>query len=117
MVLNLILFIPISARKLYEKNIRRIVRIQCLWRVRVAKREFRKLRAEAKDVGKMRDLNKGLENKIMELKRKLDEKNAAFKEEKESLLKGKILRNSMYYVKKQFIKPRKYRHINLSLRK
>ena len=29
-------------------------------------------------------------NKIMELKRKLDEKNAAFKEEKESLIKGKL---------------------------
>ena len=75
-------------RKTYQTNIRRIVRIQCLWRVKKAKAEYRVLRAEAKNVDKIKDLNKGLENKIMELKRKLDSKTALFQQEKEALLKG-----------------------------
>ena len=83
------------AQKLLAKNIRRIVRIQCLWRVKKAKQEYRQLRAEARNVDKIKDLNKGLENKIMELKRKLDDKNAAFKAEKENLLKGRYVKISI----------------------
>lgn len=69
-------------------NIRRVVRIQCLWRVKVARRRYRILRAEARDVNKMKSLNKGLENKIMELKRKSDDKAAKVKELEARLAKG-----------------------------
>ncbi|CAG5110772.1 Oidioi.mRNA.OKI2018_I69.chr2.g5138.t1.cds [Oikopleura dioica] len=77
-----------QARKLFVLNIRRIVRIQCLWRVKVARRRYRILRAEARDVNKMKSLNKGLENKIMELKRKSDDKAAKIKELEEKLAKA-----------------------------
>ena len=78
------------ARKLFLLNIRRVVRIQCLWRVKVARGRFRILRAEARDVNKMKSLNKGLENKIMELKRKSDDKAAKVKELEALLAKGQF---------------------------
>ena len=77
-----------TARQHFAQNIRRIVRIQCLWRVRKAKIEYRKLRAEARNVDKIKDLNRGLENKIMELKRKLDAKTEESRREKETAEKG-----------------------------
>ena len=62
------------ARKNFKRQLRRVVRIQCLWRVKKARVVYRELKREARDVNNMKSLNKGLENKIMELKRKLDQK-------------------------------------------
>ena len=67
------------ARKFYSNQQRRIVRIQCLWRVKKAREVYRELRREARNVDNIKKLNHGLENKIMELKRKLDEKSELFK--------------------------------------
>jgi len=67
------------ARKFYSNQQRRIVRIQCLWRVKKAREVYRELRREARNVDNIKKLNNGLENKIMELKRKLDEKTELFK--------------------------------------
>ena len=62
------------ARKNFKQQLRRVVRIQCLWRVKKARVVYRELKREARDVNNIKSLNKGLENKIMELKRKLDQK-------------------------------------------
>uniref|UniRef100_A0AC35UCJ3 Myosin motor domain-containing protein n=1 Tax=Rhabditophanes sp. KR3021 TaxID=114890 RepID=A0AC35UCJ3_9BILA len=63
-------------RKANAKRIRRIVRIQCRVRVWLAKRRLRELKIEAKSVGHLQDLNKGLENKIFTLQQKLDVANS-----------------------------------------
>ena len=39
---------------MYQKQLRRIVRVQCLWRVKTARRVYRKLRAEARSVDNMK---------------------------------------------------------------
>jgi myosin-5 len=61
-------------RKEYRLSLKRIVRVQCCVRKWMAKRVLRKLKLEAHSVDHMKQLNKGLENKIIELQQKIIEK-------------------------------------------
>ncbi|XP_056002833.1 unconventional myosin-Va-like isoform X5 [Ostrea edulis] len=63
------------ARKRYKKVMRGIVLLQSHFRRRRAKRELKKLKIEAKSVEHIKNVNKGLENKIIQLQQKLDAKN------------------------------------------
>lgn len=60
------------ARKLYNKKIRSIVIVQSCVRRFLAKRRFKKLKAEARTITHLQTKYKGLENKIIELQQKVD---------------------------------------------
>ncbi|CAJ0929704.1 unnamed protein product, partial [Mesorhabditis belari] len=57
------------------KYIRKVIKVQCWVRRWLAKRRLREARIEARSVGHLQKLNKGLENKIIELQIKLDTSN------------------------------------------
>ena len=50
--------------------------VQCQVRRHQARKQFKKLKIEAKSVSKQRELNKGLENKIISLQQRLTEAKA-----------------------------------------
>ncbi|CEF63458.1 Dilute class unconventional myosin [Strongyloides ratti] len=58
-------------REQIERTIK-IIKVQCLVRRWLARRKLRELKIEAKSVGHLQKLNKGLENKIISLQQKLD---------------------------------------------
>lgn len=60
------------ARTRYNKKIRSIVIVQSLVRRFLAKRSFKKLKAEARSISHLQTKYKGLENKIIELQQKYD---------------------------------------------
>lgn len=60
------------ARKRYKEKIRNIVKVQACVRRFLAKRNFRKLKAEARTITHLQTKYKGLENKIIELQQKCD---------------------------------------------
>uniref|UniRef100_A0A8C5JP71 Myosin VA n=1 Tax=Junco hyemalis TaxID=40217 RepID=A0A8C5JP71_JUNHY len=61
------------ARRRYGRTLRAIVYLQCCYRRMMAKRELKKLKIEARSVERYKKLHIGLENKIMQLQRKIDE--------------------------------------------
>ncbi|XP_015274158.1 PREDICTED: unconventional myosin-Va [Gekko japonicus] len=61
------------ARLRYHRTLEAIVYLQCCYRRMMAKRELKKLKIEARSVEHYKKLNFGMENKIMQLQRKLDE--------------------------------------------
>uniref|UniRef100_A0A8C0ZH57 Unconventional myosin-Va n=1 Tax=Cyanistes caeruleus TaxID=156563 RepID=A0A8C0ZH57_CYACU len=61
------------ARRRYRRTLRAIVYLQCCYRRMMAKRELKKLKIEARSVERYKKLHIGLENKIMQLQRKIDE--------------------------------------------
>ncbi|XP_073671822.1 unconventional myosin-Va isoform X2 [Paramisgurnus dabryanus] len=61
------------ARQWYKRSLRAIVYLQCCIRRMRAKRELKKLKIEARSVEHFKKLNIGMENKIMQLQRKIDE--------------------------------------------
>uniref|UniRef100_A0A674DYZ1 Myosin VA n=1 Tax=Salmo trutta TaxID=8032 RepID=A0A674DYZ1_SALTR len=61
------------ARQRYKRSLRAIVYLQCCIRRMKAKKELKKLKIEARSVEHFKKLNVGMENKIMQLQRKLDE--------------------------------------------
>ncbi|XP_056134161.1 unconventional myosin-Va [Lampris incognitus] len=63
------------ARQWYKRCLRSIVYLQCCVRRMRAKRELKKLKIEARSVEHFKKLNIGMENKIMQLQRKVDEQN------------------------------------------
>uniref|UniRef100_UPI003AADF25F unconventional myosin-Va n=1 Tax=Centroberyx gerrardi TaxID=166262 RepID=UPI003AADF25F len=63
------------ARRWYKRCLRSIVYLQCCIRRMRAKRELKKLKIEARSVEHFKKLNIGMENKIMQLQRKVDEQN------------------------------------------
>ncbi|XP_055010629.1 unconventional myosin-Va isoform X3 [Boleophthalmus pectinirostris] len=63
------------ARCWYKRCLRSIVYLQCCIRRMRARRELKKLKIEARSVEHFKKLNKGMENKIMQLQRKIDEQN------------------------------------------
>ncbi|XP_053721073.1 unconventional myosin-Va isoform X1 [Synchiropus splendidus] len=63
------------ARRWYKRCLRAIVYLQCCTRRMKARRELKKLKIEARSVEHFKKLNKGMENKIMQLQRKIDEQN------------------------------------------
>ncbi|XP_069838817.1 unconventional myosin-Va isoform X2 [Dendropsophus ebraccatus] len=63
------------ARKAYKRSMSAIVYLQCCYRRMMARRELKKLKIEARSVEHYKKLNVGMENKIMQLQRKVDEQN------------------------------------------
>ncbi|XP_024911236.1 unconventional myosin-Va isoform X6 [Cynoglossus semilaevis] len=63
------------ARCWYKRCLYSIVYLQCCIRRMKARRELKKLKIEARSVEHFKKLNKGMENKIMQLQRKIDEQN------------------------------------------
>ncbi|KAM8894203.1 unconventional myosin-Va isoform 7-T7 [Spinachia spinachia] len=63
------------ARCWYKRCLVSLVYLQCCFRRMKARRELKKLKIEARSVEHFKKLNKGMENKIMQLQRKLDEQN------------------------------------------
>lgn len=61
------------ARRRYRRTLGAIVYLQCCYRRMMAKRELKKLKIEARSVERYKKLHIGLENKIMQLQRKIDE--------------------------------------------
>uniref|UniRef100_A0A3Q1FN00 Myosin VAa n=1 Tax=Acanthochromis polyacanthus TaxID=80966 RepID=A0A3Q1FN00_9TELE len=61
------------ARCWYKRCLLSIVYLQCCIRRMRARRELKKLKIEARSVEHFKKLNKGMENKIMQLQRKIDE--------------------------------------------
>uniref|UniRef100_A0AAY5KNP7 Myosin VAa n=1 Tax=Esox lucius TaxID=8010 RepID=A0AAY5KNP7_ESOLU len=61
------------ARQRYKRSLRAIVYLQCCIRRMKAKKELKKLKIEARSVEHFKKLNVGMENKIMQLQRKIDE--------------------------------------------
>ena len=58
-------------RRKFRREMRGIVLVQSLIRRHLAKREYKRLKIEAKSVEHQKKLNKGLENKIISLQQKL----------------------------------------------
>ncbi|XP_053573459.1 unconventional myosin-Va isoform X2 [Bombina bombina] len=63
------------ARVSYRKHLEAIVYLQCCYRRMKARRELKKLKIEARSVEHYKKLNVGMENKIMQLQRKVNEQN------------------------------------------
>uniref|UniRef100_A0A673W9K5 Unconventional myosin-Va-like n=1 Tax=Salmo trutta TaxID=8032 RepID=A0A673W9K5_SALTR len=61
------------ARRRCRRSLRAVVYLQSCVRRMAARKELRKLRAEARSVEHFKKLNVGMENKIMQLQRKVDE--------------------------------------------
>ena len=61
----------------YQVMIRGFTRLQAHVRRRAAKRELKRLKIEAKSVEHVKKQARGLENKIIELQQKLDERVSA----------------------------------------
>ncbi|KAI9545210.1 Unconventional myosin-Va [Dissostichus eleginoides] len=61
------------ARCWYKRCLESIVYLQCCFRRMKARRQLKKLKIEARSVEHFKKLNKGMENKIMQLQRKIDE--------------------------------------------
>ncbi|XP_043837467.1 unconventional myosin-Va [Dromiciops gliroides] len=67
------------ARLRYRRCLKAIVYLQCCFRRMMAKRELKKLKIEARSVERYKKLHIGMENKIMQLQRKVDEQNKEYK--------------------------------------
>uniref|UniRef100_A0A8C2D6B7 Unconventional myosin-Va n=1 Tax=Cyprinus carpio TaxID=7962 RepID=A0A8C2D6B7_CYPCA len=63
------------ARQWYKRTLKAIVYLQCCIRRMRAKRELKKLKIEARSVEHFKKLNIGMENKIMQLQRRIDDQN------------------------------------------
>ncbi|XP_037103661.1 unconventional myosin-Va isoform X11 [Syngnathus acus] len=73
------------ARCWYKRCLSSIVYLQCCTRRMIARRELKKLKIEARSVEHFKKLNKGMENKIMQLQRKIDEQTKENKSVNEKL--------------------------------
>ncbi|XP_038178747.1 unconventional myosin-Va isoform X1 [Arvicola amphibius] len=67
------------ARTYYKRTMQAIIYLQCCFRRMMAKRELKKLKIEARSVERYKKLHIGMENKIMQLQRKVDEQNKDYK--------------------------------------
>uniref|UniRef100_A0AAY5EK05 Unconventional myosin-Va n=1 Tax=Electrophorus electricus TaxID=8005 RepID=A0AAY5EK05_ELEEL len=63
------------ARQWYQRSLEAVVYLQCCVRRMRARRELKKLKIEARSVEHYKKLNIGMENKIMQLQRRIDEQN------------------------------------------
>lgn len=63
------------ARKRYLQTQKQIILLQCCWRRWLARREFKNLRMEARSIEHVKNLNRGLENKIISLQQRIEEMN------------------------------------------
>ncbi|KAK2149285.1 hypothetical protein LSH36_457g02032 [Paralvinella palmiformis] len=81
------------ARKHYEMVRHGIIKLQAHVRRRAAKKELKKLKIEARSVEHIRMVAKGLENKIIELQQKLDERGKEITVLRDDQVKLNELRN------------------------
>ncbi|XP_076851437.1 unconventional myosin-Va isoform X5 [Brachyhypopomus gauderio] len=63
------------ARQWYRRSLAAVVYLQCCVRRMCARRQLKKLKIEARSVEHYKKLNIGMENKIMQLQRRIDEQN------------------------------------------
>ncbi|KAK7895777.1 hypothetical protein WMY93_021102 [Mugilogobius chulae] len=73
------------ARKRFLRARNAAIIIQCAVRRVQAKRQLKQLKIEAKSAQHLKKLNTGMENKIVQLQRKMDEQNKDFKQQNEQL--------------------------------
>jgi len=88
------------ARKRYQKSLRSIVMAQSAVRRHFAKKELKKLKIEAKSVNHQRELNKGLENKIISLQQRLTDAKENNKALRSQVEKGAGLSEELVKFKK-----------------
>ncbi|KAK8846733.1 hypothetical protein IAR55_005820 [Kwoniella newhampshirensis] len=74
------LFRGLAVRKQYLAHIRKVVLMQSQWRRKLAIRELRGLKAEAKSASKFKEISYQLENKVVELTQTLQKRTADNKE-------------------------------------
>ncbi|KAM9841203.1 unconventional myosin-Vb [Aulostomus maculatus] len=60
--------------------------IQCAYRRVLAKRQFKQLKIEARSAQHLRNLNTGMENKIVQLQRRMDDQSKEYRTQNEQLL-------------------------------
>ena len=87
-------------RRRFHKTIRQVVMVQCAVRRYFAKKELKKLKIEARSVNKQKELNKGLEIKIVSLQQRLNEMKAENKDLKTQVEKGAGLGEEVEKLKK-----------------
>lgn len=63
------------ARRRYLRARKSIILLQCCWRRWLARRQYKALRAEARSIEHVKNLNKGLENKIISMQQRIEEMN------------------------------------------
>uniref|UniRef100_A0A4W4EKV3 Myosin VAa n=1 Tax=Electrophorus electricus TaxID=8005 RepID=A0A4W4EKV3_ELEEL len=68
------------ARQWYQRSLEAVVYLQCCVRRMRARRELKKLKIEARSVEHYKKLNIGMENKIMQLQRRIDDNTLALGE-------------------------------------
>ncbi|RSH90241.1 Myosin type-2 heavy chain 1 [Saitozyma podzolica] len=73
------LFRGLSARRRSKSQVRQVVLLQSQWRRKLAVRELRGLRAEAKSASKFKEQNYQLENKVVDLTQRLRKKDTETK--------------------------------------
>ncbi|XP_066523254.1 unconventional myosin-Va [Hoplias malabaricus] len=79
------------ARLCYRRTVKAVVYLQCCVRRLLARRELKRLKIEARSVEHYKKLNFGMENKIMQLQRKVDDQH---KENRELLERLIVVENS-----------------------
>ena len=88
------------ARIKYKRSVRNIVLVQCQVRKFLAKKQFKKLKLEARSIHHQKKLNKGLENKIIDLQQKLTESKTMNKELKKNMIDHENLVKEIETLKK-----------------
>ncbi|XP_063066308.1 unconventional myosin-Vb isoform X2 [Engraulis encrasicolus] len=72
-------------RRRYQRARNAAIVIQCAYRRVLAKRRFKQLKIEARSAEHFKKLNTGMENKIVQLQRKMDEQSKDYKTQAEQL--------------------------------
>ena len=84
--LGYILILRISmARRRYKTDVKHVIYLQSCLRRRLARKELKALRAEARSINKFKEISYTLENKVVELTQRLQERSSEKKE-----LQGKL---------------------------
>ncbi|KAM4634295.1 unconventional myosin-Vb isoform 2-T2 [Polymixia lowei] len=73
-------------RKKFKRARNAAITIQCAYRRMRAKRQLKQLKIEAKSAQHLKKLNTGMENKIVQLQRKMDDQSKEYKTQNEHLL-------------------------------
>ena len=87
-------------RRRYRATLKKIIMVQGAVRRHYARKEFKKLKIEAKSVHKQKELNKGLEIKIMSLQQRINEMKEDNKELRVKVEKGVGLSEELEKMKK-----------------
>ncbi|CAL8322536.1 unnamed protein product [Lota lota] len=74
------------ARKKFRRARNAAITIQCAFRCLRAKRQLKQLKIEARSAQHLKNLNTGMENKIVQLQRKMDDQTKDLKSQNEQLL-------------------------------